>query len=150
MKTLFTFLLVFFAFSSIVSAQRTSVNGGEVTGTFRSYFKGKYKGSYNEVKILATGKGKLMISLALTYPYTTPGGELSANTGEASGTADINGDTAIFSPPETENCQITIKFVKLGQIKITEESSGSGCGFGNNVSSDGTYKKISSAKPKFE
>ena len=28
----------------------------EVTGTFRSYFKGKFKGSFNEIKILSTGR----------------------------------------------------------------------------------------------
>ena len=150
MKKLFLILLVFFVFSSVAFAQRASVSGAEVTGTFRSYFKGKYKGSYNQVKILALGKGKLKVSFGLTYPYTTPGGELSANVGEADGEAEITGDKAIFSPPDTEGCKLTIKFVKLGQIKIIEESSGSGCGFGHNVTSEGTYTKISSAKPKFE
>ena len=150
MKKLFIFLSIFFAFSSIVLAQRTSVSGKEVTGTFRSYFKGKYKGNYNQVKILAIGDGKLKVGFDLTYPHTDNTGQLTANTGVASGTAEITGDTAIFKPDGTEKCTITIKFVKLGQIKITEDGSDSGCGFGFNVTSDGTYTKVSGAKPKFE
>lgn len=36
-------------------AARSSVAASEVNGTFRSYFTGKYKGSFNEIKILALG-----------------------------------------------------------------------------------------------
>ena len=150
MKKLFLLCLVIFAFSSVASAQRASVSGAEVTGTFRYNFKGKYKGSSSEVKILALGKGKLKISMNLIYPFTDPSGQLSANVGEAQGTANIDGDTAVFSPDGAEGCKITIKFVKPGQIKITEDGGDSGCGFGHNVTSDGIYTKVSGAKPKFE
>jgi hypothetical protein len=150
MKKLFLLFLVLFAAVSVASAQRASVSGKEVTGTFRSYFKGKYKGNYNQVKILAIGNGKLKVAFDLTYPHTDSTGQLTANTGIAEGTAEITGDMAIFKPDGTEKCTITIKFVKLGQIKITEDGSDSGCGFGFNVTSDGTYTKVSSAKPKFE
>ena len=36
---------------------RKSVSGAEVTGTFRMNFSGKFKGSYNEIKIQALGRG---------------------------------------------------------------------------------------------
>lgn len=150
MKKLFLLLLVLFVLASVASAQRASVSGAEVTGTFRYYFKGKFKGSSNEIKILALGKGKLKISMSLVYPFTDPSGQPSANVGEAEGTAEITGDTAIFSPDGAEGCKITINFVKVGQIKITEDGGDSGCGFGHNVTSDGAYTKVSSAKPKFE
>ena len=147
MKKLFVVLLSS-AFVSIAFTQtRTSVSGAEVTGTFRSYFKGKFKGNYNEIKILALGKGKLKISLILTYPFVDGTGGLDANVGEANGTADITGDTAVFSSREDgESCRITIRFVKQGQIKVAQDGS---CGFGLNVSSNGTYQKASNAKPKF-
>jgi hypothetical protein len=154
MKTLIlnTFLLfVCIGASSEVFAQRKAVSGAEVTGTFRSYFKGKYKGNYNEILIRALGSNKLKIEMGLTYPFQV-NGEWSANVGEASGEAMINGDTAVFvSDYSTENnkaCKITLRFSKPGTLIVTTENN-LDCGFGLNVAADGTYKKTSSAKPKF-
>ena len=144
MKNFFILLLMLCASVSAVSAQRTSISGAEATGTFRLYFDAasKGKGNYNEVKISALGKGKLKVSLSLTYPYIDGRGQPSANFGDAEGTAEITGDTAVFSPEGTETCKITIKFVKAGQIKITEDGGDGGCGFGRNVYADGTYIKV--------
>jgi len=41
-------LLCFISATPDMFAQRKAVSGAEVTGTFRSYFKGKNRGSYNE------------------------------------------------------------------------------------------------------
>jgi hypothetical protein len=128
---------------------RKSVSATEVNGTFRSYFSGKFKDSYNEVKILALGKRKLRVAFTLVYPYIEAAGEMSANTGEAEGTATIAGDTSIYSSDEFGQCRITIKFVKPGTIEITQNGTDAECGFGRNVNAGGTYKKSSSVKPKF-
>lgn len=133
-----------------INAQtRPSVSAAEVNGTFRDYFGGKFKGSYNEIKILALGKGKLRVAFGLTYPFIDGTGAMSANVGEADGTATIEGDTAVFSPDENGQCKITIKFVKRGIIEVTQSGVDSECGFGFNVNSNGTYNKSSGAKPKF-
>ena len=143
-------ILSFAVFATQTNAQtRRTVSASEVNGTFRDYFEGKYKGNFNEIKIRALGKGKLRVAFQLIYPHTDSNGELTANTGEASGTATIEGDTAVFSPDENGQCKITIKFVKRGVIKVEQSGVDSECGFGFNVSADGTYKKSSSAKPKF-
>ena len=149
---LITFLLIVsIGASAEVFAQRKAVSGAEVTGAFRSYFKGKYKGNYNEILIQALGGNKLKIEMGLTYPFQV-NGELSANVGEASGEALINGDTAVFVPDSsTENndaCKIRLRFSQPGTLIVTTENN-TNCGFGLNVSADGTYKKTSSAKPKF-
>lgn len=152
MKKLLIYASLFFVFPGMaVSAQsRKSVGAAEVNGTFRSYFTGKYKDSYNEIRILALGGGKLRVAFQLLYPYTTADGELMANTGEADGTATITGDTAVYASDEFgQQCRITIKFVKRGTIEVTQEGA-SECGFGLNVSAGGTYKKTNSAKPKFK
>jgi hypothetical protein len=151
--TLIAFLLfVCIGAEPAVFAQRKAVSGVEVTGTFRSYFKGKYKGSYNEILIQALGGHKLKIEMGLTYPFQV-NGELSANVGEASGEAVINGDTAVFVPEySTENnnpCKITLRFSKPGTLIVTTENNND-CGFGLNVSADGTYIKTSSVRPKFD
>src|SRR4051794_36279254 len=112
----FAFSLLFLCASRTSAQTRKSVSAAEVNGTFRSYFGGKFKGSYNEIKILALGKGKLKVSFELTYPHVDGTGELSANTGSAEGTAEISGDTAVYSSSELGECKITIKFVKPGTI----------------------------------
>lgn len=130
-------------------AARKSVSAAEVNGTFRMPFTGKFKGSSNEIKILALGGGKLRIAMELLYPYIV-NGELSANMGELDGQAAIVGDVAVYDSSENGGCTITIKFVRPGIIKVTQEGMDFACGFGHNVFADGTYKKVSSAKPTFE
>ncbi len=151
MKKLLIFASLILLFSTInANAQnRKSVSAAEVNGTFRSFFDGKFKGNYNEIKILALGKGKLRVAFDLTYPFINGMGELMANVGIADGTATIDGDTAVFSPDENGRCKITIKFVKRGTIEITQSGAVGECGFGFNVTADGIYKKASSVKPKF-
>ncbi len=148
MKKICLLLFVICLMFSAASAQRTSVGKDEVTGTFRLYFDGGSKGGFNEAKISALGEGKLEVSLNLTYPYKDSRGKMTANFGAAEGAADITGDTAVFSPEGTETCKITIKFVKPGQIKITEDGGENGCGFGRNVYSDGIYIKLKSKKKR--
>ena len=137
--------------SSVVAAQtsRPSVSAAEVNGTYRMNFTGKYKDVSNEIKILALGGGKLRIAMDLIYPYVV-NGEMSANMGYLDGDASIKGDTALYESSEFGKCRITIKFVKAGTIKVSQEGSDSDCGFGHNVFSQGTYRKVNSRKPKFE
>jgi hypothetical protein len=129
---------------------RKSVPASEVNGTFRMGFTGKFRGNYNEVKIWALGGGRLRFAMDLTHPYTMANGELMANTGQLDGEMSIKGDTAVFSSTEFGKCTITIKFVKPGLIKVTEDADAQDCGFGNNVDASGTYKKVSGKKPSFE
>ena len=146
---LLTSLILLLSIVEISAQNRKSVSAAEATGTFRAYFDGKFKGNYNEIKILALGRGKLRVAFELTYPYIDGTGGLMANVGTADGTAIIEGDTAIFLPEENGQCKITIKFIKLGTIKVVQSGMDSECSFGFNVNASGTYKKTSSAKPKF-
>lgn len=154
MKSILTVLCaaLLFGFSATAAnaqASRKSVPASEVNGTFRMPFTGRFKGSSNEIKILALGGGKLHIAMDLIYPYIV-NGELSANMGELDGEAAIVGDVAVYDSTENGGCTITIKFVRPGTIKVTQEGMDFACGFGHNVFADGTYKKVSNAKPKFE
>lgn len=138
---------LFFTDSENVFGQRKAVSANEVTGTFRYNFTGKFKGNFNEIKILALGGGKIKVQFDLTYPFVLNNDEMSANVGQAVGEAEIKGDTAIYSQSEGGMCRITIKFIKPGQIRVSQEQEGAGCGFGFNVSAQGTYQKVSSKKP---
>jgi len=123
------------AIAGIADAQtgRDSVPAAEVNGTFRMNFKGKYKGSSSEIKILALGGGKLRVAMALIYPYTMQNGELMANIGELDEKFAIDADNATFETKEFGTCKLSIKFVKPGTIKVTQEGSDNECGFGTTL-----------------
>ncbi len=129
---------------------RPSVKAAEVNGTFKMNFRGKYKKMSNEIKILALGRGKIRFAMDLIYPYTLRNGEISVNMGGLDGEASIAGDTAVYESEEFGRCKITFKFVKPGSLKIFQDGTDAGCGFGHNVTSDGTYRKVSGRKPTFE
>jgi hypothetical protein len=128
------------AAASIVTTQAgkdTSVTAAQVNGT--------WKAKQGEFKIWALGHQRLQVEFSGVYEYKTPQGP-SANTGEGSGIATIEGDTATFKPEGAEEeCRITLKFAG-NKLIVTQTGI---CGFGYNVTAAGTYKKISAKKPKF-
>jgi len=128
-----SFLEVPFA---LASAQNI-VTASQVNGTWRN--------KTGTFKVWALGKQRLKVEFLGVYEYKTPDGPM-ANTGEGSGIAFIEGDTATFKPEGSdEECKIIMVF-KEGKLKVEQEG---GCGFGHNVRADGTYKKVSSVKPKY-
>lgn len=144
-------VLFLMAAAIAVTAQksRASVPSSEVNGTFRMTFKGKYKNYSSEIRMLATGGGKLRVGMDLSYPHPGPNGKIAVNTGAFDDQFSIKGDVGSYASQDGK-CKFTIKFVKPGTIKVTQDGSDSDCGFGNNVTAAGTYIKVSSRKPKFE
>ncbi len=118
---------------------RDSVSAAEVNGTFRSK-------TGSEFRIWALG-GKLQVEFHGIHPYKTPQGEDTANMGFASGTIALDGDTAVLKPEGFDECAITLTFTKPGVLDVQQE--GYNCGFGNRVTADGAYRKVSSDKPTF-
>ena len=137
------FILIFSIFCVMeTNAQnRKSVSAAEVNGTFHA-------DNGSEFKILALGKGRLRVAFFGIYEYAR-GSATMANTGEAAGTARIQGDTARLTPEDFKQCTITIKFLVGNKIDVKQKGGSGDCGFGNGVSAAGMYKKVSSAKPKF-
>ncbi|HQU83529.1 MAG TPA: hypothetical protein PKY59_10405 [Pyrinomonadaceae bacterium] len=130
-------------------AQRKNVSSKEVNGTFKT------ADGANIVKVFSVGRGGLDnpgYNLQVEFFASLklgPNGDARGNTGTLSGYAQIEGDTATFTPAgmEYENCTITMKFVKLNVLKIKQKGD---CGFVNDmISTTGDYKKTSGAKPKF-
>ena len=149
--SLFTLLLTgALTFDAAAQTGRKAVGAAEVNGTFQSIVSAEKKERFaNELKVLALGKGKLKIAFELVYPHRDASGEMTANTGSLEGTADIAGDTAIYSSDEFGPCRITLQFVKPGVVKVSQQGTDADCGFGFNVNADGTYKKTSAKKPTF-
>jgi hypothetical protein len=125
---------------SIVTMQagsEKSVTAAQVNGTWQT--------KWGEFKIWALGHQRLQIEFSGVYEYKTSQGP-TANSGEGSGIATIEGDTAIFKPENAEEeCRVTLKFTGA-KLVVTQTGI---CGFGQNVTAAGTYKKVSAKKPKF-
>ncbi len=145
-------ILILVSADGYAQRARSSVSGAEVTGTFEKRFTGKFKEHANRIDILALGGGKLKVAFDLLYPYTleNENGPMSAHLGSISGEASIKGDTAVLESNENGPCTITIKFVRPGQVTVTQSPADATCGFGHNVTSAGTYRKVSGKKPKFD
>ncbi len=136
-KNLFPILAVLTLCATAAAQSGKVVTAAQANGTYRS---GK-----NTFKILALGNNKLKVQFDGVY-LTRAGGP---NVGTAQGEARIEFDVATFVPPDTEGCKITLKFLP-GKLVVTQEGGDFNCGFGHNVTADGTYRKISRAKPKFD
>jgi hypothetical protein len=107
---------------------------------------GTWKMKSGEFKIWALGQQRLQIEFSGTYEYKSPAGPM-ANEGQGNGIARIEGDTAIFKPEGADDeCAIKLKFTP-GKLVVTQTGV---CGFGHNVTAEGTYKKVSAKKPKFD
>jgi len=141
--------MAFCAFGVPAQKSRPSVSTAEVTGTFRMNFTGKFKGSYDEIKIASIGRGKIRVFMDLLYPYKLPNGDDMANLGQLDDDFSIKGDTATYTTPSGA-CTLTIRFLRPGTIKVEQKGDDADCGFGHNVMADGTYRKVSSRKPKFD
>jgi hypothetical protein len=128
-----------FLLQSNVPPRQKVVTAAQVNGTWES--------KTATFKILALGKQRLKVQFSGSYPYKLPDGTDMANTGDADGIAMIDGNQAMFKPEAPgEECAIAMKFVS-GKLLVEQEGT---CGFGHNVSAAGTYRRVSSRKPKFE
>ena len=110
-----------------------NVTAAEANGTYRD---GK-----SEIKILALGGGILRVQMDIVAPR---------DEGQAAGEATIKNDVAVFVPPETDGCKITMTFLPEGSLKVELDGRPEDCGFGRMAPAEATYKKVSSAKPKFD
>ena len=133
--------------SSIGAPPTNAPAGAESKDVTAAQVNGTWKSGRNTFKIWALGHGKLQIGFDGVYEYKLPSGPM-ANTGEGAAIASIEGDTAIFVPEGAggSDCKITLKFTAKKLI-VKQEGE---CGFGNHVYADGTYRKVSAHKPKFD
>ena len=122
-----------------VPQQPQIVTAAQVNGTWQSRF--------GHFKILAIGKQRLKVEFEGVYVYKLADGSDMANMGEGRGIAVIDGIEATFKPEDAEDeCEIKMKFIR-GKLEVKQEGI---CGFGHNVSAAGTYRRVSSRKPKFD
>ena len=113
--------------AALKSASAPAKAGG-VTGT--------YKAANGDVLVLDTGDGKIKFAVSAVH---------QTNTGEVSGQAPLNGSTAHYVDKDND----CIMWFMFGQDKLKVDQDGI-CGMGLNVTASGSYKRTSSAPPKFD
>ena len=128
---------------STVSQQPKVVTAAQVNGTWQYRFGKSRSGT---IKILALGKQRLKVEFIGFYTYPLPDGTSNVNDGEGQSIAIIEGTRATFKPDEAEEeCLITMNFTR-GVLEVDQKGI---CGFGLNVNLSGTYRRVSSRRPKF-
>jgi hypothetical protein len=137
--------LIYIAVACFAAASISTSHADRDKNVVAARVNGSWKTKGGEFKIWALGKQRLQVEFSGVYEYKTPQGPM-ANEGEGTGVARIEGDTATFKPEGAEEeCQIMLKFIG-DELLVTQTGI---CGFGHNVTAEGTYKKVSSKKPKF-
>jgi hypothetical protein len=116
---------------SAFTAKHVSVKAGDFTGTYKM----KNDDAAGEALIQQTGNDRIKFYINVTYRM---------NTGELSGEVPLSGNAATYVDKEFD-CTVTFDFARKSLV-LSQNGS---CGMGLNVDAGGTYKRVSSATPKF-
>ena len=113
-----------------LSSMTAPAKAGDFTGTYKM----KDDGAAGEALIQQMGNDRIKFYINATYRM---------NTGELSGEIPLSGNAATYVD---KDCTISFNFAS-GSLVLNQDGS---CGMGLNVSAGGTYKRVSSAPPKFD
>jgi hypothetical protein len=131
-------MLVAVFYAPFANSQNAKVvTAAQANGVYRFYD--------NEFRIFALGHNKLKVQFDGVYHTISK----SVNMGTATGEATIDGNVATFVPEDSHDCKITMTFLP-GKLVVKQDGEDFACGFGHNVNSTGTYRKIRGGKPRFE
>lgn len=140
---LLTFPILFLALSAVAVGQttlRATTPGKSVTGHYtmrREEFR-------NRIFVQQLPGGKIKFDLlALWVSANNPE---NIHNGTAQGIVDLRDGVAVY---ENSSCKLTLKFTS-GKIRIVQSDEIGDCEFGFNVTASGSYRKISSRKPRFD
>lgn len=147
-KTLLLSLICLVCFQVVEAKKSPELAASSLAQVKAKRFTGTYRSRSGEFKIQALGVNRLHVQFNGTYEYKV-NRELMANTGTADGMTRLNGNVAMFVPPETQGCSIRLKFFG-NKLIVKQTGSDSDCGFGHNVVADGTYIKRSNRPPNFD
>lgn len=147
------FMLLFCALTCFmpgVAAQSSGVvlRYKDVVGTYKDRLTGSI------FTVARAPGGMIRVEFHGVYPYRLADGTRSANFGTAEVTTKLAFDTATFTPNYAREftppapCTIRLVF-KPRRIIATQKGSPGECGFGNNVSAEGTYRLTSRRVQRF-
>lgn len=132
--------MTFCVVASGQTATRVKPKTSSVTGNYtmrREEFRNRIY-----VEQLAGGKIKFDL-LALWVSANNPE---NVHNGTAQGIVGLTDGVAIY---DGTSCKLTMHFLP-GKIRIVQSAAVGDCEFGFNVTATGTYRRISSKKPRFD
>jgi len=94
----------------------------------------------NTIQILALPDGRIRVGFD---------GTNGVNFGRLFGTATLEGGAGSFAPYDTEGCRIHLH-VSAETLTVRQEGHSADCGLGHGVLAEGTFKRTSRKKPRFE
>jgi hypothetical protein len=147
MKLTLAILFLLFAFQASALAQenkpptlQSKKAALKVTGSYRA----PSKSAPNSMVVLELPGGKIKVHIvALWVSHYNPE---NVHNGEIQAVVDLVGNTADY---KDEHCSITMKFTRTAVVVKQADEVGD-CDFGANVTASGSYRKVSSRKPKFD
>jgi hypothetical protein len=123
-----------------VRAQNAKPGSG-ITG----HYSARSRSAENSLDVQLLPDGKVKIYLYASWIGSVATGNV--NTGEIRAILPLsNGRTALY---ESGQCRITIRFA-ANKVIVRQSAPVGDCGFGLNVSADGTYKKRNRRRPRFD
>jgi hypothetical protein len=139
-RPIWPLLLLLMLTAAIFAAQAPSKPAiKNVTGHYR-FTKEEFRNRL-DVKQLAGGKIKFHL-LTLWVSHNNPE---NIHNGELQGIAALKNGVAIY---DQDGCKIKMEFL-LNRARVRQLED-VGCGFGANVTADGTYRKLDNKQPKFD
>lgn len=125
------------------NAPTENTQSSSLTGTYR--YK---KALYNNTRIINNAIGveekgnRLEISIVANYERKDSSGEWEVDTGTTGGVITLKGNTAVFVPENSTDCEFTLKF-SGNQIIVKQKGQPLDCGLAGNTYADGVYTKTS-------
>lgn len=143
----YLFYLLLILFLQHEQAIAKEINLSNLTGQY----------SFGDYKTLGRTKSAGILSVKqisknhIKFEIVGYNGPPSYHAGKASGDVFLNNGAGVYhhSNPELPNCKISFGFFG-NKVVVAETAYGFECGFGNNVSVEGTYTKFSNVFRKIE
>lgn len=146
MRTWMCAALLTLAAATLIHAQGARTKSGAPQSNVTGSYRVRHRRVPNTLDVLQLPDGKIKFQL---YAYWAGNAEIgNVNTGEAKGVVPLQNNVAVFEDADGK-CKIRMKFTG-NKIIVTQEEEELACGFGFNVTADGTYLKLNSRKPKFD
>lgn len=147
MKLTLAILFLLFGFQATAPAQenksptpQSNKAALKVTGSYRA----PSKSAPNSMDVLELPDGKIKVHIVALWVshYNSE----NVHNGELQAVVDRVGNAAAY---KDDHCSITMKFTRTAVVVKQADEVGD-CDFGANVTASGTYRKVSSRKPKFD
>lgn len=146
MRKLKCVMLLIIAAATLSHAQGARTKSRPAQSNVTGSYRVRHRTTPNTLDVLLLPDGKIKFQLSAYWIGNVK--IRGANTGEAKGVALLQNGVAVFEDVDGK-CRIRMRFTR-NKVIVTQQEEDFACGFGFNVTADGTYLKQNSRTPKFD